>query len=170
MAEFDGLRRPPVQAKVTADAGISGHLHDLVTDGDVDIGAVTRLLVAMKENSRPVKPERLGIIGKEHLLKTLVARGATPDGCEYQKMTGVGDDGLPFVAEIGFGVKPKEGETRDLIIGLNWSPVFKIPSGHIAEALQSCKVNYYDPVVLAIHLACPRFPFVDHGKGAISDE
>ena len=54
------------------------------------------------------------------------------------------------------------------IIGLNWSPIFKIPSGAIGEAISSCKVNSDDPVVLLVHVARPRFEFVDHGKGALA--
>ncbi|HEV3115177.1 MAG TPA: ATP-binding protein [Candidatus Binataceae bacterium] len=169
VAEFDGLRRSRHQAEVTDEAGIAGYLHDLVGgDGDLDLTAVQKLLTAMRAHSRPVKPDRLGVIGKDHMTKVLAERGAAPESIKYKKDTGIGNDGLPFVVEGAFGVKETRG--LDRIIGLNFSPVFKVPAGYIADALSSCRVQPNDPVVLAIHLACPRFPFVDHGKGALADD
>jgi hypothetical protein len=75
---------------------------------------------------------------------------------------------LPVVLEIAFATKPDAGERSRRIFGLNWSPVFKIPSGEIGEAISSCHVESDDPVILLIHAARPRFEFTDHGKGAIA--
>jgi len=99
------------------------------------------------------------------LQAALVRRGVSLKGFTYRKACGTGDDGLPFVVETAFGVK-KAGQ-RELIIGLNNSTVFKVPSGHLSDVLADCRVQAFDPVVLVVHLGCPRFEFTDHGKGSI---
>jgi len=75
---------------------------------------------------------------------------------------------LPVVCETAFAIRPDALQSSRRIIGLNWSPILKIPSGAIGEAINSCQVNSYDPVVLLVHVARPRFEFVDHGKGALA--
>ncbi len=167
VAEFAGLSGTQVRKRVLAEAGIDANrLSDMVLDDDVDMSMVERLLDAMQRNSKPVEPSRLGVIGKEHLEKTMKSR-AHIDGFVYDKVVSIDDQHLPCVVEVGFGVKT-EGH-RELIIGLNWSPVFKIPSGAIADALNNCRVQRFDPVVLLIHQARPRFAFTDHGKGALAE-
>lgn len=167
VGEFDGLTGTQYRKRVLAGAGMSTWcLDDLVVDGDVNIAAVERLLVAMQQASRPVKPQRLGVIGKEHLQAALVAQGVAPEGFTYRKAADIGKDGLPFVVEVAFGLARVRSRRR-LIVSLNHSPVFKVPSGHLSDVLADCHVQQHDPVVLLIHQACPRFTFTDHGKGAI---
>jgi hypothetical protein len=145
----------------------TSRLSDMVADDDIDMPMVERLLDAMQRNSKPIEPSRLGIIGKEHLKTAMEGRGNT-DGFQYYKAVDIDDDdGLPYVLEIAFGIKT-EG-SRELILGLNWSPVFKVPSGAISNALNDCLVQWNDPVVLLIHQARPRFNFTDHGKGALAE-
>jgi hypothetical protein len=166
VAEFAGLSGTQVRRAVLDEAQISGSLSDLVVDGDLDKAAIERLLAAMWQNSKPVDPARLGIIGKKHLEAVFTAAGAK--GFKYHKSAAIDDDGLPCVLEVAFGVL--EAGPRKLAIGLNWSPVFKVPSGAINSALNNCRVQSHDPVFLLIHQARPRFAFVDHGKGALADE
>lgn len=167
IGEFDGLSGTQYRKRVLAEAGISAsYLDDLVVTGDINTAAVEHLLTAMQQLSRPVKPQRLGVIGKEHLQTALVARGVASESFTYRKAVDVGKDGLPFVAEVAFGVR-RIGP-RQLIIGLNHSPIFKIPSGNLSDMLADCHVQQHDPVVLLVHMACPRFTFTDHGKGAIA--
>ncbi len=109
--------------------------------------------------------QRLGVIGKEHLQTALVALGVDPEGFTYRKGAGIGKDGLPFVVEVAFGVT--WGGRERLIVGLNHSPVFKVPSGHLSDVLTDCHVQRHDPVALLIHQSCPRLIFTDQGKGAI---
>jgi DNA topoisomerase VI subunit B len=167
IAEFDGLSGTKYRKGVLTEAGLSAaHLQDLVVDGDVGIAPVERLLIAMQHASRPVKPQRLGVIGKKHLRAALVALGADPEGFTYRKGADIGKDGLPFVVEVAFGVTTA-GRER-LIVGLNHSPVFKVPSGHLSDVLTDCHVQRHDPVALLIHQGCPRFMFTNRGKGAIA--
>ncbi|MGO9056944.1 MAG: hypothetical protein ACLQU2_06090 [Candidatus Binataceae bacterium] len=168
VAEFAGLSRTQVRKAVLEDAGITaGRLSDLVRDGDVDMGAVERLRDAMIKHSKPVAPERLGVIGKAHIEAALTRNGCI-GGFEYHKAAAIDEeDGLPCVLELAFGLNKKNG--RRLIVGMNWAPVFKIPSGAIEDALNHGLVQRHDPVVFFIHLVKPRFAFTDHGKGALAE-
>jgi len=167
VGEFDGLAGTQYRKRVLAEAELTDAcLADLVSDGDLDMARVERLLKVMQHVSRPVKPERLGVIGQNNLDRVLIEHGVE-EGFEYGKEAKIDDDGLPYVVEIAFGVGNGEDE-RKLIIGLNNSPVFKVPSGHLSDALTACHVQEFDPVVLLIHLSRPRFAFTDHGKGAIA--
>jgi DNA topoisomerase VI subunit B len=167
VGEFDGLSGTQYRKHVLEAAHMSlASLNDLVLDGDIDMAAVERLLTAMKGTARPVSPDRLGVMGKDHFVAALATRGAAAETSKYQKIVGKGDDGLPYVVEVGFGVK-NDGR-RERVIGLNHSPVFKVPSGHLSEVLSACRVQPFDQVVLLVHEACPRFSFTDHGKGSVA--
>jgi len=134
---------------------------------DVDMASVTRLLEAMRERSRAVQPKRFGLLGKEHLCQHFESLGVTK-GFKYDKKTFYDDEGLPVVCETAFAIKADNAANARRIIGLNWSPIFKIPSGAIGEAISRCQIDSSDPVVLLVHVARPRFEFTDHGKGALA--
>jgi DNA topoisomerase VI subunit B len=191
VGEFSGLSGTQVRAAVlssfAADAGVR-KLSDLVVNGDIDLAAVTSLLAAMKDHCKPVEPARLGVLGRDHLEKVLTTRGA--GAIEYKKIAAFDDKGFPCVVECAFGIKDIEEEELEadqdeedgeeqaaipagytLIVGMNWAPVFKIPSGTISEILNyTCRIQRDDPVILLVHMARPRLEFVDHGKGALADE
>src|SRR5262249_51739477 len=116
--------------RVLEEAGISGTLRDLVQNGDVPLAPVTRLLEAMQKQSRAIKPAALGIVGEDHLRNSLLQLDVAEDSFRYKKTAGVDDNGLPFVVEVAFAIKNIDDEPRRLIMGMNWSPVFKVPSGH----------------------------------------
>jgi DNA topoisomerase VI subunit B len=167
VSNFAGLARNHVRADVLTAAKVKGsHLGDLVRGGDVDMAAVRRLLGAMRDHSKPVQPRRLGIIGQDHLARYFESLGA--NNFKYQKRAFIDSDGLPVVLEIAFATKPDSAEGSRRIFGLNWSPIFKTPSGEIGDAISNCQVQSDDPVILLIHVARPRFEFTDHGKGAIA--
>jgi hypothetical protein len=42
----------------------------------------------MKANSRPVNPEQLGIIGRDHLAAHLLSDGGDPANFRYKRVTG----------------------------------------------------------------------------------
>ena len=166
ISEFEGLRRPPTQKNVTEAFGRTGTLQSLLVDNDIPLPVVEKLLESMKTFSRPVKPRRLGgVIGKEHLQTTLAQFGIAKGRIEYQKIVAVGLDGLPHVLEVAFGLLGEKKEAI-LLIGLNHSPTFQIPTGTISEVLNNSRVQKTDPVVLFVHQVCPKFAFSGHGKGA----
>jgi DNA topoisomerase VI subunit B len=163
VSEFDGLRGSQYQRKVVAQAKVSGQsLADLSAD------AIERLLAAMKEATREVVPQRLGLIGEDHFRKTLVALGVSENSFEYKKKLG-SEGGLPFAVEAAFGSKRTLDHERDLLLGLNFSPTFKVPSDHLESVLGDCWIGERDSVVLAVHQVSPRLMFTSLGKGDIED-
>jgi len=167
VANFAGLARTDVRSDVLAVAKLGGsYLSDLVRDGDVDMKKAERLLAAMRDHSKPVQPNRLGVIGQDHLSRYFESLGA--QNFKYYKKMFIDDEGLPVVVEIAFGTKICAAQTARRIFGLNWSPVLRVPSGEIGEAINNCLIQNDDPVIYLVHAARPRFDFLDHGKGAIA--
>jgi hypothetical protein len=131
---------------------------------------VTGLLYAMKAESRPVKPIDLGFIGEEHLRVRLTALGVHENSFRYKRIA-VDDDEQPFVIEAAFGYRPKSDQ-RYLAVGLNFSPAIGNPIRPLNEMLSDAWADSESPVMLVLHITCPRFAFTDRGKGsiALSDE
>jgi DNA topoisomerase VI subunit B len=141
-------------------------LADFFGSGDaVNKASVAALLKAMKEESRPVKPLDLGVIGEDHLRAHLSALGAHPETIRYKRV--VWDDNTrPFVIEAAFGYCDAH-EKRQLAIGLNFSPAIGNPIRGLEDHLDDCWVGSDDPVIVVLHITCPRFAFTDRGKGSI---
>jgi len=179
VSEFRGLSSTRKQKQVSENAGLQrACLHDLASNGHFDHKAVAGLLAAMRELSVPVKPEILGVLGKEHFAQRLQAEGET---LRYTCKKAIDQRGLPYLIECAFAVTP-EGGLRGVHAGMNWSvplgnplqsDTFRIDDEHVVAGLTALLANqrinlHYDPVCLAIHLACPRFRYLDRGKGSIS--
>ena len=166
VAEFDGLTRSAKQKEVTTAADLlRAYLHDLVDSGDVNHAAVERLLAAMQAESRPVRPATLGMIGETHLTEHMVtAMHAAPATVLYKKVEGTAD-GLPFVLEVAFAQQQVEhAARRTVVVGLNWSPVRGLPFDVVYNDFNDARVDSSDPVMVVMHLACPRIEFTDRGK------
>ncbi len=129
------------------------------------LGNVTvphELLLAMREASRPVKPDDLGFLGKEHLLRRMTEVGAHPATFAYRRIALVANDELPHVREVAFAWAPEAG-TREFVVGLNFSPII---GGNPFRTFGSCasldgllerqRVGASEAVVLALHLSAPR--------------
>ncbi|HEY8128944.1 MAG TPA: hypothetical protein VIF39_09575, partial [Hyphomicrobium sp.] len=135
-------------------------------------GSVSDLLAAMQVNSRPVQPKDIGEIGRDNLAACFEANGVDPATFEYKRIFGE-SNGLPYVVEVAFGYRP-DGDGRIMVSGLNWSPAIINPFrqlGHF-ESLDSIlaeqRCGHDEPLIFALHLACPRVSFTDHGKGAVA--
>jgi hypothetical protein len=87
ISEFRGLSGTAKQKTVLdAVAASRMSLGEFFGNGDqVDTDAVAKLLAAMREHSRPIKPKDLGSIGKDHLLARLEAAGVAPESFDYRK-------------------------------------------------------------------------------------
>jgi hypothetical protein len=169
LGEFHGLRGSAKQATVAAAAGLSrARLGDLVAGDDIDMGAVVRLLDAMRAVVRPVKPRALGVIGEPHLAGRLAAEwGCVPASVRYKAKSGEAE-GLPFVLEVAFGVRRHDGRGLVEVTGVNWSPALSNTFENLSFLLDDMRVDDGDPVVLVAHLAFPRPEFTDRGKGKLA--
>jgi hypothetical protein len=144
----------------------------------------------MQRHTRPVNPQTLGVIGKEHLRIRLLAMRVQPDSFRYcrrfssaksKKTSATTDDqaglnrNLPWVLESAFGWLGNEAEDDRLIFaGANWSAAIHNPfrafgaTGEGLEAeLTDLRAGQSEPIVFALHLAHPRVEYADRGKSAL---
>lgn len=179
--EFDGLQRSQKQTAVMEQAGLKRtHLSDLVAArGTLRSALIDKLLVAMKESTKPVNPARLGQVGKAHFEHRLREFGCKPESVVYKARKRL-DHGIPSVVEAAFGCADSAlaaqdtGERRRIYPGVNWSPGIKNPFrsfGATGEGLEGLlerkKIGAREPVVFALHLASPRVQYADRGKSSI---
>jgi hypothetical protein len=175
ISEFRGLSGSAKQKLVLEEVGASRlPLPEFFGSGDqVDTDAIAKLLDAMQQHSKAVKPEDLGIIGKEHFASRFEAAGANPRAFRYKRNCG-DTDGIPDVIETAFGWCP-DGECRRIITGVNWSPAIGNPFrslGAYGESLDAILANQRsgpaEPIIFVLHLARPRIDYTDHGKTAVA--
>jgi hypothetical protein len=83
------------------------------------------------------------------------------------------EDGIPWIIETAFAWCPKTTQRR-LITGVNWSPGIVNPFRELGDygtsldtMLARARADTDDPVILVIHIACPRVEYTDRGKSAL---
>jgi DNA topoisomerase VI subunit B len=107
VAGFAGLTGTAKRKAVVDAADLSRAPLTRLLGGDAfDDVLVWRLLFAMREEARPVKPERLGIIGREHVGARLAAMGGDPDSFQYRLAKGTTTQGRPWLLEVAFAHRP----------------------------------------------------------------
>ena len=91
---------------------------------------------------------------------------------QYRKVAG-DTDGVPWIVEAAFAWNPG-AETRRLVTGVNWSPGIINPFralGQFGESLDAIlsqqRADMDEPIVLVLHMACPRVEYTDRGKSAV---
>jgi hypothetical protein len=169
VSRFAGLSSPSKQKAAVELAGLSrAHLHDLASGDDVQMGDVRRLLSAMCHHTRPIRPEALGVLGKEHLADSLHAYGVAEDSITYRKAAETDGDGRPFVLETAFGVRDDPEARRLLIGGVNWAAALGMPFPELPGMCGALRIEPHDPVVVVVHLAKPGVLFADRGKGRVA--
>ena len=121
-----------------------------------------------------MKPKLLGLIGKEHLKLCMIRAGVEMESFDYSRAFDETDDGLPCVVEVAFGSCPK-AKGRRLITGVNWSPGITNPFRQLGTYGQSLdtilaqqRADRDEPVVIVLHVACPRVEYTDRGKSAVA--
>jgi DNA topoisomerase VI subunit B len=83
VAEFRGLSGSAKQKAVLDATGLHrAPLASFATDNSINGVKVVDLLIAMKANSKPVKPVALGVIGKDHLRRRFEAAGCEMESFE----------------------------------------------------------------------------------------
>jgi DNA topoisomerase VI subunit B len=174
VAEFRGLTATAKQKVVLAATGLGrAPLSVLVKGQDLDHAKVATLLSAMQAESKPVPPERLGVIGRAHVATRFEALGCDMETFKYTYKRGT-TDGLPWIVESAFAYRPKEEGGRRFVVGVNWSPGIGNPFrslGSMGQSLDSVleqqRAGRDEPVVLLIHMAQPRVEYTDRGKSAV---
>lgn len=144
--------------------------------------SITDLLAKMEGATKPVRPDELGKLGRDHIETMALWFGVDQDSkVEYLRETFVAD-GLPFIAEVAFAYfgrdEDEDGDrlSRTLVTGLNFSPVPQDPFRNLgaygAESLGGLLATHGadgdDPVFVLVHVASPRFTFIDKGKTAVA--
>ena len=101
----------------------------------------------------------------------LEAAGVDPESVRYTKTADV-DEGLPFVVEIAFGIhadrRNERTHEREVIVGLNSSPALDVPVSELRSFLGAARVDTFDPVTMIVHIAHPRFEWLDRGKSEVA--
>ena len=173
ISEFRGLSGSAKQKKVLEATGLARtSLVGLCNGRGVDRALIGPLLDAMKVNTKPVKPPILGIIGKDHFETRFKTFGCEMDSFQYRKVQDI-DDGVPWVIETAFAWCP-DADQRRLITGVNWSPGIINPFRELGRfgksldtVLSQARADSDEPVILVLHMACPRVEYTDRGKSAV---
>jgi DNA topoisomerase VI subunit B len=174
VAEFRGLSGTAKQKTVLDVTGLArAPLSALIKGNGFVRPKVEKLLAAMKANSAPVKPVMLGTTGKEHFAQRLAAVGCEMESFQYRRVMEI-EDNVPWIIETAFAWCSKAKQRR-LITGVNWSPAIINPFRELGDEygtsldgiLTRVKADTDDPVILVIHIACPRVEYTDRGKSAL---
>ena len=176
VSEFRGLSATAKQAVVLDKIGLArAPLESLCAGGNFDKRKIAKLLAAMKAASAPVKAKLLGLIGKDHLSRRMAAAGVEMETFDYSRTFDTTDDGVPCVVEFAFGWCPEPEAERRLITGVNWSPGITNPFRQLGSygrsldtILSQQRADRDEPVILVLHVACPRVEYTDRGKSAIA--
>lgn len=188
--QFAGLSRSAKVKAVLAALPGTRHLSDLEAQRD----RIPVLLRLMREQERrPPKPEALGIIGKDNLLRGMASVLPVRSGLAWYKSQKGTADGVPFVieaalAEVDVAAVPDGEAPCRLLVGVNWSPAYGDPfatthfgwqeRGHsrtangLHDLLAELRADP-DPetsngqVVVAVHLAWPTPIHTDKGKARL---
>jgi DNA topoisomerase VI subunit B len=174
VAEFAGLTSTAKQKRLLEELGAArtSLASFCFRANQANHVATSRLLSAMCDYSEPVKPERLGVLGKDHILACFEAAGVEPRSLKYGRVSGMDDD-LPFVIEAAFGWCPNA--TRRIVTGLNFSasignPFRTIGDYRYGDSLESLlaeqRAGRWEEIVFLLHLACPTIGYTDRGKTA----
>ena len=165
VSEFRGLSGISKQKLVVPDEMKNMYLHDLIKNKDIDMKKLEKLHNDMKANSKPPQPIVLGYLGKEHISEWMMNYAqCTKESIKYNRRVGFDTDGLPYVIEVGFGIRKKDNIGRRFLTGLNWTATLGTPTDIISEVMGEMRIDKEDPVTVLIHMAKPRFEYVDRGK------
>jgi DNA topoisomerase VI subunit B len=168
LTQFDGLsgtakRKAVLDAVSLQRASMDSLL--LPNRDEFDHDLVSRLLAAMQAATRPIKPKTLGPLGKDNIAASFECWGADLETYRYKMITG-DDHGVPWVVEAAMACLPSGG-SRKLLYGINWSPGLNDPFG-LGFQLGDSYCGPNEPIVLLVHLICPRPEFLDRGKSNIA--
>ena len=174
--QFRGLSSTQRQKRITDCLQDKRRLSDLVVnDHELDVSTISYLLSILKQETKPVPPEMLGIIGEKHFERRYWEEGAT---IKYHCVKHQGP--VPFVVEAAFGYNSNL-DSPVISFGLNFSPTFFDPfanmlliggkdkSGYGVNGLaRSFYLKDNDKAWLIVHVTHPALLFSDKGKSHIT--
>jgi DNA topoisomerase VI subunit B len=180
VSEFRGMTATAKQKEVLTETGASHvSLHNFFGLHKANTGNIARLLASLKTHSKPVPSAQLGVVGKDHFYRCMEAAGGDPRTFTYNRSLSGETGGIPRVTEFAFGIHrdglaQARGPSRKIITGVNWSPGINNPFRYLGRSsvgldalLEQVRANTSQPVIAALHLACPRVTYTDRGKSAI---
>jgi hypothetical protein len=163
LADFRGMARSAKQKQVLDATDLSRKpLSDMFPNAKADKAGFARLLAALKRETEPVKPDKLGVIGRDNL--DLIPN-ADSETFVYKCIKCDGD--LPAIIEVAFAYCP-ELSGRRMVCGINWSVGINNPLRDLDWKLEDLRVGPREPVYLIIHVAYPRVSYMDRGKSAVT--
>jgi DNA topoisomerase VI subunit B len=169
VSEFRGLSGSKAQKAVLEATGLArAPLSALAGPDGIDAAAAGKLLAAMQDQVKPVKPVHLGVLGKDHLKERFEELGCEMASFDYKKVETRPPE-LPELLETAFAWRPQR--PRRLITGVNFSPGIVNPFRELGEQgrsldslLERQRASRDEEVVVLLHFACPRTAFTDRGK------
>jgi DNA topoisomerase VI subunit B len=179
IADFRGLSGTAKRSAILVETNLAARHLDIFFAGDqVDHNGIARLLAAMQEHSRPVRPEALGLIGEEHFRDNVFAVDEADDTrFKYCRVLGE-DQGIPFIVEAAFA-PADEMSLTPLVAGINWSAAINDPFRSLGTGWRNNLSNVLigqhvhlavHPVLVGVHVASPTVQFTDRGKATAALE
>jgi hypothetical protein len=180
IAQFRGMSATDKQKQILRELGATHKsLHRFFgSETCVDHRCMHKLLRLVQKQTRPVRPELLGVIGDEHLRRLSLDLGGEPKSFKYFISPGHDNKRLPYVVEIatcafkewvtGTG---KNAQTRKLITGVNFSATLENPFSTfrgmegMEEILSELRAGKYAPVIVCVHYASPHIEYLDRRIG-----
>jgi hypothetical protein len=184
VAQFRGMSGTDKQKQILRELGAAHMtLHQFFgSETLVNHQRMGWLLKLLRQHTRPVRPELLGIIGADHLRQLCIGAGGEPQSFKYSANPGHDDDGRPYVIEIATCPYKKwvagksETRHRQLITGVNFSATLENPFDTfknmegMEEILSDLRAGSYAPIIVCVHYASPHVEYLDRGKSRISLE
>jgi DNA topoisomerase VI subunit B len=184
VAQFRGMSATEKQKIVLRELGAS-HLslyRFFGSEASVNHKRMDKLLRLLRQHTRPVRPELLGVIGEDHLRRLCIEAGGDAQAFKYSLSPGRDANGVPYVVEIAtcpykawvHGNHDPRG--RELITGVNFSAALENPFQALRglegldEILSDLEAGTYAPVIVCVHYACPHIEYLDRGKSRIGLE
>jgi DNA topoisomerase VI subunit B len=182
--QFRGMSSTEKQKQVMRELGAS-HLslyRFFGSEAAVNHKRMRKLLSLLRQHTRPVRPELLGIIGEEHLRRQCIAAGGEEQAFKYFLSPGQDRDGVPYVVEIAtcpyktWVYGGRDPRCRELITGVNFSATIQNPFQSLRglesmdEILTDLRAGNSAPIIVCVHYASPHIEYLDRGKSRIGLE
>jgi Histidine kinase-, DNA gyrase B-, and HSP90-like ATPase len=184
IAQFRGMSATEKQREILRELG-AAHMtlqRFFGSETQVNHRRMEKLLKLLRQHTRPVRPELLGVIGEEHLRQMIVSAGGEPKSFKYFASPAHDADGLPYIVEIATCPYKKwvtgryEARGRVLVTGVNFSATLENPfesfkgMDGMDEILENLRAGSYEPVIVCVHYASPHIEYSDRGKSRIGLE